>query len=249
MAPSPVRRGLTPAPEAAELFERLGVHITSETLERALTHRSFAYERGGLPTNERLEFLGDSVLGYVVTDHLYTVHPEMSEGDLARRRAAVVSTRALAKVARRIGVGDFVRLGTGEGRTGGADKDSILADTLEALIGAAYVDHGLAAAAALVHRHVVPLLSESDLLRESTDWKTVVAEAASRHRLGEVVYVIEGQGPAHDPRYRATLQVGGREFGSAVASSKKQAERDAAAESWPALEATLPGSTQPPSGR
>ncbi|WP_445299767.1 putative dsRNA-binding protein [Micrococcus sp. GPGPB33] len=96
------------------------------------------------------------------------------------------------------------------------------------------------AAAALVHRHVVPLLDEPDLLRESTDWKTVVAEAASRHGLGAVRYAIEGQGPAHDPRYRATLVVGEREYGSAVASSKKQAERDAAAASWPALEAGLP---------
>ena len=233
-------RGAPASPEPAELFERLGVHITPGTLERALTHRSYAYEQGGLPTNERLEFLGDSVLGFVVTDHIFSVHPELSEGDLARRRAAVVSTRALAKVARRIGVGRFVRLGTGEARSGGADKDSILADTLEALIGAVYRDHGAAAAAALVHRHVVPLLDEPDLMRESTDWKTVVAEAAARHGLGEVRYVIEGRGPAHDPRFQATLTVGGRTFGSAVSSSKKQAERDAAAEGWPALEATLP---------
>ena len=240
MGVATTHRGAAPAPEPAELFERLGVHITSETLERALTHRSYAYEHGGLPTNERLEFLGDSVLGYVVTDHLFAVYPDLPEGDLARRRAAVVSTRALAKVARRIGIGPFVKLGTGEARTGGADKDSILADSLEALIGATYVDHGAVAAAALVHRHVVPLLDEPDLMRESTDWKTVVAEAASRHRLGEVVYVIEGQGPAHDPRYRATLRVGGKDYGCAVASSKKQAEREAAAESWPALEADLP---------
>lgn len=240
MASPSARRGPEPVPEPEELFERLGVHITAGTLERALTHRSFAYEQGGLPTNERLEFLGDSVLGYVVTDHIFTVYPDLAEGDLARRRAAVVSTRALAKVARRIGIGPFVRLGTGERRTGGADKDSILADTLEALIGAVYVDHGAVAAAALVHRHVVPLLDEPDLLRESTDWKTVVAEAASRHGLGAVRYAIEGQGPAHDPRYRATLVVGEREYGSAVASSKKQAERDAAAASWPALEAGLP---------
>ena len=224
----------------AELQKSLGIDIDPETLRLALTHRSFAFEAGGIPTNERLEFLGDSVLGYVVTDHIFTVYPDLAEGDLARRRAAVVSTRALAKVARRIGIGPFVRLGTGERRTGGADKDSILADTLEALIGAVYVDHGAVAAAALVHRHVVPLLDEPDLLRESTDWKTVVAEAASRHGLGAVRYAIEGQGPAHDPRYRATLVVGEREYGSAVASSKKQAERDAAAASWHALEAGLP---------
>ena len=105
MASPSARRGPEPAPEPEELFERLGVHITAGTLERALTHRSFAYEQGGLPTNERLEFLGDSVLGYVVTDHIFTVYPDLAEGDLARRRAAVVSTRALAKVARQIGIG------------------------------------------------------------------------------------------------------------------------------------------------
>ncbi|MDY6055657.1 ribonuclease III [Micrococcus sp.] len=238
---SPQSRRAPARPEPAELFERLGAHITPGTLELALTHRSFAYEHGGLPTNERLEFLGDSVLGYVVTDHLYAAYPDLPEGDLARRRAAVVSTRALARVARRVGVGEHVRLGTGETRTGGADKDSILADTFEALIGAVYVDHGATAAAALVHRHVVPLLTEPALLRESTDWKTVVAEAAARHGAGPVVYEIEAQGPAHEPRFRATLTVGGRAYGSAVAGSKKQAERDAAAEGWPALEEALAG--------
>ena len=240
MASATSRRGRLQAPDPAPLFERLGVSITSETLELALTHRSFAYEQGGLPTNERLEFLGDAVLGYVVTDHLFKSFPDLSEGDLARRRASIVSTHALAHVARGIGVGDFIRLGEGERRTGGADKDSILADTFESLIGAAYIDHGAVAAAALVHRHVVPLLDDAQIARAGTDWKTKVAEAASHHGLGTVRYEIVGQGPAHDPRFRATLWVGGAEYASAVASSKKQAERDAAAESWPRLEADLP---------
>jgi ribonuclease III len=239
MASGSPRRGRHTAPEPDALFERLGVNITSETLELALTHRSFAYEQGGLPTNERLEFLGDAVLGYVVTDHLYKSFPDLSEGDLARRRASVVSTHALAHLARGLGVGEFIRLGEGERRTGGADKDSILADTFEALIGAAYIDHGSMAAAALVHRHVVPLLEDAQIARAGTDWKTKVAEAASHHGLGTVRYEILGQGPAHDPRFQATLWVGGTEYASAVASSKKQAERDAAAESWPRLEADL----------
>ncbi|XNZ00914.1 ribonuclease III [Micrococcus luteus] len=240
MASASPRHGRDAAPDPDVLFERLGVEITSETLELALTHRSFAYEQGGLPTNERLEFLGDAVLGYVVTDHLFKAFPALSEGDLARRRASIVSTHALAVVCRGLGVGPFIRLGEGEHRTGGADKDSILADTFEALIGAAYIDHGPVAAAAMVHRHVVPLLDDPQIARAGTDWKTKVAEAASRHSLGTVRYEIVGQGPAHDPRFRATLWVGGTEYASAVASSKKQAERDAAAESWPRLEADLP---------
>ncbi|MDO5634676.1 MAG: ribonuclease III [Micrococcus sp.] len=219
------------------------MHITSETLERALTHRSFSYENGNVPTNERLEFLGDAILGFVVADHLFGAYPDLAEGDLARRRASVVSTRALAHVARELGVGQYIRLGAGERATGGADKDSILADTFEALLGSVYVDHGSVAAAGLVHRHIIPLLADERVAREGTDFKTIVAEAASRHDLGEVRYDIVGQGPAHAPRFEATLWVGQRAYRSAVASSKKQAERDAAAASWPDMEASLPTST------
>ena len=243
MGVATTRRGAAPAPEPAELFERLGVHITSETLERALTHRSYAYEHGGLPTNERLEFLGDAVLGFVVTDHLFKVFPHLAEGDLARRRASIVSTHALAKVSRGLGVGAHLRLGEGETRTGGADKDSILADAFEALLGAVYVDHGAVAASALVHRHIVPLLEDPEIARQGTDWKTIVSEAASKHALGEVRYEITGQGPAHAPRFEAVCHVGARRYASAVASSKKQAERDAAAESWPLIEAELPNAS------
>ena len=135
----------------------LDVTVEPDLLERALTHRSYAYENGGLPTNERLEFLGDSVLGLVVTDTLYRSHPDLPEGQLAKLRAAVVNMRALADVGRALGLGDYVRLGRGEETTGGRDKSSILADTLEAVIGAVYVDHGLEAAARLVHRLFDPL--------------------------------------------------------------------------------------------
>lgn len=127
-----------PAPDRAELTGALGVDVGEELLERALTHRSYAYENGGLPTNERLEFLGDSVLGLVVTDTLFRGHPDLPEGQLAKLRAAVVNMRALAGVARGLGVGAHIRLGRGEEGTGGRDKASILADTLEALIGAVY---------------------------------------------------------------------------------------------------------------
>lgn len=140
----------TPADTASShtlLEGRLGYKLESALLVRALTHRSYAYENGGLPTNERLEFLGDSVLGLVVTDTLYRIHPDLPEGQLAKLRAAVVNSRALAEVGRGLDLGAFIRLGRGEEGTGGRDKASILADTLEAVIGAVYLDQGLDAAA------------------------------------------------------------------------------------------------------
>ena len=121
---------------SAELEARLQIQLDPALLERALTHRSYAYENGGLPTNERLEFLGDAVLGLVVTDTLYRAHPELPEGQLAKLRSAVVNARALADVGRELDLGSHVRLGRGEETTGGRDKSSILADTVEALIGA-----------------------------------------------------------------------------------------------------------------
>src|SRR6476646_9608733 len=134
------------AEDVATLIAALDVDVDSDLVLRGVTHRSFAYENGGLPTNERLEFLGDSVLGLVVTDTLFRSHPELPEGQLAKLRAAVVNMRALADVGRELALGDYVRLGRGEEATGGRDKSSILADTLEAVLGAVYIDLGLEAA-------------------------------------------------------------------------------------------------------
>ena len=139
-------------------------------------HRSFAYENGGLPTNERLEFLGDSVLGLIVTDTLFRSYPDLPEGQLAKLRAAVVNMRALAGVARGLDLGSYVRLGKGEEGTGGRDKSSILADTLEAVIGAVYLDQGLEAADALVHRLFDPVIARSARLGAGLDWKTSLQE-------------------------------------------------------------------------
>ena len=144
-----------------DLLRSMEQPVGSELLERALMHRSFAYENGGLPTNERLEFLGDSVLGLIVTDTLFRQYPDLPEGQLAKLRAAVVNMRALAGVARGLDLGAYVRLGKGEEGTGGRDKSSILADTLEAVIGAVYLDQGLHAADALVHRLVDPVIDRS----------------------------------------------------------------------------------------
>ena len=151
-------------PPTAPLEEAFGIPLEPALLERALTHRSYAYENGGLPTNERLEFLGDSVLGVVITSALFHNHPDLPEGQLAKLRASVVNMHALADVARGLGplgLGPHLLLGKGEETTGGRDKASILADTLEALLGAIYLEHGLDVAGEVIHRLFDPLMAES----------------------------------------------------------------------------------------
>lgn len=222
-------------PSTEELLKRLGVSIDPETLRLALTHRSYAYEHGGLPTNERLEFLGDSVLGYAVTDHLYRTYPDLPEGDLAKRRSAVVSTRALAGIARSLDVGQHILLGQGEQLTHGADKSSILADTMEALIGATFLSEGSDAASTLVMRLVGPLLVDVEQLGAGTDWKTAIQEIAASRKLGAIEYVIVGSGPDHARVFEATLNIGKTPYGTGTGPSKKEAEQEAAAVSYRAL--------------
>jgi ribonuclease-3 len=217
------------------LAERLGVRVDPDLLERALTHRSFAYENGGLPTNERLEFLGDSVLGIVVTDTLYRRHPDLPEGQLAKLRAAVVNMRALADVARGVGLGAFIRLGRGEETTGGREKSSILADTLEALLGAVYLDQGLAVAAQLVHRLVDPVIDAAADLGAGLDWKTSLQELTAADELGVPEYSVAESGPDHAKEFVATALVGGTAYGTGHGRSKKEAEQAAAADAWRAL--------------
>ena len=222
------------------LLKRLGVDIDAGTLRLALTHRSYAYENGGIPTNERLEFLGDSILGFAVTDALYRDNPSLPEGDLAKRRASVVSTRALASIARTLGVGEFIYLGQGERLTKGRNKSSILADTMEALIGATYLTHGIEVARDLVMRLVGPLLADSAVLGAGTDWKTNIQEIAAARNLGTIVYDITGSGPDHDRSFSASLVIGGHHFGTGTGPSKKEAERAAAAEGWIELQKHFP---------
>lgn len=207
---------------------RLGVPMDPQLFALALTHRSYAYENGGLPTNERLEFLGDSVLGVVVTDHLYTTHPDLSEGELAKLRAAVVNARALARVARGLGVGPLVRLGRGEVTTGGHDKSSILADTMEALIGATYLAHGIEGARLLVHELFDPLMAEAAQLGAGLDWKTSVQELAATVGVGVPRYDVTESGPDHDKRFEAMIVIGELRFGPGRGRNKKQAEQEAA---------------------
>ncbi|MFB4299884.1 ribonuclease III [Actinomadura sp. NTSP31] len=213
----------------------LGVEVTPDLLERALTHRSYAYENGGLPTNERLEFLGDSVLGLVVTDTLFRGHPDLPEGQLAKLRAAVVNMRALAGVARALGVGAHIRLGRGEEGTGGRDKASILADTLEALIGAVYLDQGLDEASALVHRLFDALIARSAGLGAGLDWKTSLQELTAVEELGVPEYHVVESGPDHQKTFRASVRVGGTTYGDGEGRSKKEAEQHAAEAAWNAI--------------
>ena len=214
------------------LLKRLGVSMDAGTLRLALTHRSYAYENGGIPTNERLEFLGDSILGFSVTDALYRDNPDLPEGDLAKRRSAVVSTRALASIARSLGVGEFIYLGQGERLTKGRNKSSILADTMEALIGATYMCHGIETARELVMRLVSPLLADDAVLGAGTAWKTNIQEISAARRLGTIAYEITGTGPDHDRSFVAQLLIGGRLYGTGTGPSKKDAERSAAAVAW-----------------
>jgi ribonuclease-3 len=220
-----------------ELLDTLGVKIAPDLLGRALTHRSFAYENGNLPTNERLEFLGDAVLSLVVTDALYHRHPDLAEGRLAKLRAAVVNMRALAHVARTLGVGDHIRLGKGEEGSGGRDKSSILADTLEALIGAVYVEHGIDVSTAFVHRLVDPLMASSEALGAGLDWKTSLQELTAGRSMGVPAYHVSEVGPDHEKTFTAVAAVAGEPLGSGVGRSKKEAEQRAAEVAFAVLRA------------
>ena len=231
----------TPPADPGRLEQRLGVTVDRGLLVRALTHRSYAYENGNLPTNERLEFLGDAVLGLVVTDALYRRHPDLPEGQLAKLRAAVVNMRALADVARGLRVGGHVLLGRGEESSGGRDKSSILADTLEALIGAAYLEHGIDAASDLVHRLVDGLLDSSAALGAGLDWKTSLQELTATHGLGVPEYAVEEEGPDHAKTFHAVVRVGGVVRGHGTGRSKKEAEQQAAATAFTAITAELDG--------
>jgi ribonuclease-3 len=221
-----------------ELREALGHPVLDDALlERALTHRSFAYENGGLPTNERLEFLGDSVLGLVITETLYADHPDLSEGRLAKLRAAVVNARALADVARDIGLGEHVKLGRGEEITGGRSKPSILSDTVEAVIGAVYLSGGFEGAAAVVHRLFDPVMRTAAGMGAGLDWKTSLQELCAQLGSGVPDYVITDEGPDHAKTFTAQVKVGDRLYGLGVGRSKKEAEQQAAETAYNELNA------------
>lgn len=223
----------------SELADAIGAIIGGDIdlalLDHALTHRSYAYENGGLPNNERLEFLGDSVLGLVVTESLYADHPDLAEGQLAKLRAAVVNMRALAKVAKGLGVGDYLLLGRGEESTGGRSKASILADTMEALIGTVYLARGIEGGRVFVHHLIDPLLASSAQLGAGLDWKTSLQELTSAASIGIPEYRVTEEGPDHEKTFTAVVVVGEEALGQGVGRSKKQAEQQAAEHAWTEL--------------
>jgi ribonuclease-3 len=220
---------------AGALLTELGISVDAELLDRALTHRSYAYERGGLPTNERLEFLGDSVLGLVVTEHLFVTYPDLSEGQLAKLRAAVVNSRALADVARDLDLGGVVHLGRGEEATGGRDKSSILADTMEAVIGAVFLQHGIDAARGFVHHLFDPLMADVSTRGAGLDWKTSLQEAASISGHGVPTYEVVESGPDHAKTFEAMVAIDEHRYGPGTGRNKKEAEQNAAALAFAAL--------------
>ncbi|MGH3986673.1 MAG: ribonuclease III [Pseudonocardiaceae bacterium] len=237
-------------PDRAPLLTALGVQIDADRLTLALTHRSYAYESGGLEPNERLEFLGDAVLGVVVTDHLFRTHPDLPEGQLAKLRASVVNMHALAGVARGLGergLGEYILLGRGEELTGGRHKSSILADTVEALIGAVYLQHGMDAARQVVHRLFDPLLVMAPLLGAGLDWKTSLQELTASNELGVPEYRVVEDGPDHLKEFTATAVIAGVERGTGQGRTKKEAEQRAAEVAWRSLSELASGSA-PPTG-
>ncbi len=214
-----------------DLDRALGVSFSDAALrEAALTHRSYAFERGLSITNERLEFLGDSVLGLVVTDMAYRSYPDMPEGSLAKLRAAIVNMVALADVARTLGLGQLVLLGKGEEQSGGRDKSSILADALEAVFGAVYLDLGLGTATELIERLFRPRMEAYVRGEGDRDYKTILQELASQELRAMPDYRIEERGPDHEKEFTATVFLAGEPMGTGNGRSKKEAEQQAARE-------------------
>jgi ribonuclease-3 len=224
----------TPVDAPPEALDRaLGVTFRDASLrEMALTHRSFAFENGLTSTNERLEFLGDSVLGVIVTDMAYRSYPEMPEGSLAKLRAAIVNMVALADVARSLDLGGLVFLGKGEEQSGGRDKSSILADALEAVFGAVYLDRGLAVTTELVERLFRPRMEAYVRGEGERDYKTLLQELASHELRSMPDYRLEERGPDHQKEFTATVYLDGAALGRGMGRSKKEAEQQAAGEAF-----------------
>ena len=245
----------SPASEAGsvdprdDLCAHLAYRFTDHSLlDLALRHRSWCSENGSVASNERLEFLGDAVLGLVITDHLYRAVPDMSEGVLARHRSELVSATALAEVARAVHLGDALLLGKGEVSTGGRDKTSILADGMEAVIGAVYLDGGIGAATSLV------LLLLDDRIDDvlygglASDHKSRLQEQAAR-RFGELPrYTIDEDGPEHEKRFSARVELGGEVWGDGEGRTKKEAEQAAARAAVRRLQRESGGTTPEPAG-
>jgi ribonuclease III len=230
---------LPPADALNALADRLGLDFGDpELLDRAVAHRSWCAETPGQPSNERLEFLGDAVLGLVVTDHIFRTYPDLPEGELAKVRASVVSAAALADVAADLDLGEALLLGKGEDASGGREKPSILADALEAVIGAVYLDAGWRGAAEVVLGLLGDRIAEAAAGPGGQDYKTRLQELSARCLQDVPTYLVVDDGPDHAKRFFATVVVGGSPRGNGEGRSKKQAEQAAARCAWEGLRAT-----------
>jgi ribonuclease III len=212
----------------AALGNSLGVEIEPQLLELALTHRSYSYENGRGPNNERLEFLGDAILGFLVTAHIHDHFIDLDEGELTKLKNAVVSAPALAKAAQDLDLGSHLLLGKGEIQTGGRQKQNLLADCFEAVLGAAYVSKGMDAASQIVAKYILPMLSNPEQVLDSADPKTTLLELLQAANKSQPVYEITHDGPDHDRTFFATLSVDGEVLATADGRSRKLAETNAA---------------------
>jgi ribonuclease III len=220
----------------SECASRIGYEFqNSALLRQALIHRSWQAENSDPLTNERFEFLGDAVLGWVIADVAFHRLADMSEGKLTDLRRSVVNMHALADIARQLGIGEFLLLGKGEDAAGGRDKSSILADALEALIGAVYLDGGAPAAYEMVKRLLSDSVEEAIPHLEMFDAKTRLQELCARLSIGIPIYEVEGEGPDHERVFTAVLYVDGRAYGSGIGRTKKAAEQIAAVGAYDAL--------------
>jgi ribonuclease-3 len=242
-----VRSDLASAParrhddEVLALAERLGIEFDDlDLLRQAVSHRSWCAENGGRPSNERLEFLGDSVVGLFVTDHSYRRYPDLAESELSRVRAAVVSATALAEVAMELELGSALLLGKGEAATGGRAKTSILADALEAVIGAVYLDQGRSACEQLVLRLLADRIDAAADGPGVLDYKSQLQELVARRGDEPPTYELKAAGPDHRKTFEARVKVSGHVVGDGSGSTKKAAEQ-AAAESALSLLRTASG--------
>lgn len=211
-------------------------------LQNALTHSSYANERwhNGLMSNERLEFLGDSILGMVVAEHLYRNFPDRPEGDLTRMRADMVCEQALAAVANRIGLGLHLLLGNGDEQSGGRKRNSILADAVESVIAASFLDGGLEAARGIIGQFILCDVPVTRL--HNADYKTALQELVQQKKHQSLTYTLVGEsGPDHDKQFTVQVALNGHTVGTGSGSSKKRAEQDAAHE---AIKALFPASAQ-----
>lgn len=212
----------------APLMKHFGIELEPERLRLALTHRSFANEHGHLPNNERLEFLGDAVLGLSIAGALYERFPNRPESDISKMRASIVSRYGLADVARDIDLGSHILLGIGEVKTRGHEKDSILADTTEAILGAIYLQYGFETTRSIILQLFKDKVANASARGRYSDWKTTLQERLAERKITGITYVTSAEGPAHEQTFFATVSANGEELASGTGHNKKLAEQDAA---------------------